>query len=492
MTAYQKLCDARREAALLGSLNAALDWDQETHLPEKGLAHRARALSWVSAKAHELATGPRLRRLLEAAEKEPAEGLKETLNIEQMRRELERAAKLPRALVAEESEVTSLAKHAWAEARRRSDFSLFAPHLEKVLKLARRKADLWGWQDEPYDALLEEYERGAKTAEVARLFDALRPRLAATAREAVARSAERRAPGVLRGKYPIEKQRQLNAEIAAAIGFDFKAGRIDTTAHPFCTTLGPGDVRLTTRYDERNFLSSLFGVLHEAGHGLYEQGLPAEDFGLPSGQAVSLGIHESQSRLWENHVGRSRAFWERWLPRAAEVFPNLRRVSLDDFMSEVNRAEFSFIRVEADEATYDLHILLRFAIERRLVSGELAVSAAPEAWNDLFEQSFGMRPPDDAHGCLQDIHWSMGGLGYFATYTLGNLNAAQLFAAARKQARVRRGLERADYAPLLAWLRSRVHERGGLLPPARIIEDATGRPLAASCHLRHLRERFLG
>ncbi len=495
MTAYQKLCEARQEAALISSVNAALEWDQETQMPEKGLAHRALALSWLSAKAHELATGPRLRRLLDAAEREGSRGLKETLNMEQMRWELERAAKLPRALVAEASRVTSLAKHSWAEARRRSDFASFAPHLEKVLNIARRKADLWGWKDEPYDALLEEYERGAKTAAVARLFESLRPRLAATAGAAVECSAalrKRLRKPVLSGRYPVEKQKQLNAEIAAAIGFDFNAGRIDTTAHPFCTTLGPGDVRLTTRYDEQNFLSSLFGVLHEAGHGLYEQGLPRDDFGLPSGQSVSLGIHESQSRLWENHVGRSRAFWERWLPRAADFFPTLKRVSLDDFMSEVNRAEFSFIRVEADEATYDLHILLRFAIERRLVSGELQVHAVPEAWNDLFEQSFGMRPPDDAHGCLQDIHWSMGGLGYFATYTLGNLNAAQLFAAARKQARVRQGLEQADYTPLLAWLRTHIHERGGLLPPARIIEDATGKPLSANSHLRHLRERFLG
>lgn len=490
MTAYEKLCDARREVALLSSMASALGWDQETYMPEKALPHRASALSWLSTRAHALATGSKMRKLLDAAENEPAHGLKEKLNVEQIRWELERAVLLPGALVAEESETTTVAKHAWVEARKRSDFSLFAPYLEKLLSLARRKADLWGWRQEPYDALLEEYERGARTCEVATLFADLRPQLIKIARAAVEHSATTK-PGALKGHYPIEKQRLLNAEIAASIGFDFQAGRIDTTAHPFCTTLGPGDVRLTTRYDETNFLSSLFGVLHEAGHGLYEQGLPAADFGLPSGHAVSLGIHESQSRLWENHVGRSRAFWEKWLPRAASYFPKLSKISLDTFMHEVNRAKFSFIRVEADEATYDLHILLRFEMERRLVSGSLAVKDVPEAWNAAFAELFGMTPPDAAHGCLQDIHWSMGGLGYFATYTLGNLNAAQLFAAANKQNTVKQAIAKAEYGPLLNWLRGRVHERGGLLLPSRIIEDATGQPVNTKFYLKHLKTRFL-
>jgi carboxypeptidase Taq len=232
-------------------------------------------------------------------------------------------------------------------------------------------------------------------------------------------------------------------------------------------------------------------VLHEAGHGLYEQGLPEEDFGLPSGRACSLGIHESQSRMWENHVGRSRAFWEKWLPRTGEVFPHLRRIGLDDFLAAINRSEYSFIRVEADEATYDLHILLRFEIERRMVRGDLAVKDVPEAWNALFTELFGMTPPDASKGCLQDIHWSMGGLGYFATYTLGNLNAAQLFATARKQRRIATAIDRADYAPLLSWLRENVHTHGGAPLPGEIMLRATAKPTDARHHLRHLRERFV-
>jgi carboxypeptidase Taq len=250
-------------------------------------------------------------------------------------------------------------------------------------------------------------------------------------------------------------------------------------------------VRLTTRYDETDFTSSLFGVLHEAGHGMYEQGLPADDFGLPSGSAVSLGIHESQSRLWENHVGRSRAFWNRWYPVAQEIFPQLAGFPMDDFLAFLWRAEFSPVRVEADEATYDLHIILRFGLERRMLNGELAVADVPAAWNESFRDLFGFTPENDAQGCLQDIHWSMGGLGYFATYTLGNINSAQLFAAARKDAAIATAIDQADYAPLLSWLRENVHAHGATLDPADLIAQATGRPPSTDDYLAHLRSRYL-
>jgi carboxypeptidase Taq len=289
----------------------------------------------------------------------------------------------------------------------------------------------------------------------------------------------------------MEKQKLLGREVAEAIGFDFNAGRLDTTAHPFCTRLGPRDVRLTTRYDEQDFSSSLFGVLHEAGHGMYEQGLPADDYGLPSGTAVSLGIHESQSRLWENHVGRSRAFWQHWLPRVAELFPHVAKLSLDEFLAAVNRAEFSFIRVEADESTYDLHIMLRFGIERRLLNGTLKCADVPDAWNDEFKAVFGQTPPDAARGCLQDIHWSMGALGYFPTYTLGNLNAAQLYHTAMQDKSVSESSAKGAYAPLLEWLRKKVHAHGSTLAPAELMKAATGEQTNARWHLEHLRRRFL-
>lgn len=480
-----------RELAVIHSSAAVIGWDQETYLPPAATQHRADQLAWLSSRAHELATSEAWRTALEAAEADNS-GADATAsaNLRELRREFDRATKLSTELVARDSSASSLAKHAWAEARKKSDFSLFAPHLETLLGIAREKADLWGYADEPYDALLEGYERATSTAAVANLFDTLRPQLRDLAARAVEHSKSH-APVLPPGPYPVAAQQAFNARVAAAIGFDFNAGRIDTTAHPFCTTLGPGDVRLTTRYLESDFTSSLFGVLHEAGHGLYEQGLPAGDFGLPSGSAVSLGIHESQSRLWENHVGRSRGFWEKWYPAAQECFPQLAGFPLERFLRYLWRAEFSPIRVEADEATYDLHILLRFGLERRMLNGSLRVADVPAAWNEGFRELFGFAPPDDARGCLQDIHWAMGGLGYFATYTLGNLNAAQLFAAAREDLKIASAADQADYLPLLGWLRESVHRHGGTLDPAELIEHATGRPPSAADYLVHLESRYL-
>ncbi len=480
-----------RELAVIHSSAEVIAWDQETYLPAGGAKHRADQLAWLSSRAHELATSDGWKADLEAAEDaDTGADFKHSSNLRELRREFDRTTKLTVELVARDSIASSLAKHAWADARKRSDFATFAPHLDTLLGIAREKAELWGYRDEPYDALLEGYERATSTAEVAGLFDTMRPQLREIAAMAVEHSKSH-APELPAGPYPVAAQEKFNAEVAAAIGFDFMAGRIDTTTHPFCTTLGPHDVRLTTRYMESDFTSSLFGVLHEAGHGLYEQGLPAADFGLPSGNSVSLGIHESQSRLWENHVGRSREFWEKWYPAAQEAFPQLAEFPLGGFLRYLWRAEFSPIRVEADEATYDLHILLRFGLERRLVNGSLAVADVPEAWNEGFRELFGFAPPDDAHGCLQDIHWSMGGLGYFATYTLGNINSAQLFAAAKRDPAIASAAARADYLPLLDWLRKSVHSHGATLDPARLIEQATGRAPSTGDYLAHLKSRYL-
>ena len=480
-----------RELAVINSAAAVIGWDQETYLPPAAAKFRADQLAWLSSRAHELATSEAWKSDLEAAKAADAgTDFKLTANLRELRREFDRSAKLPVELVARDSVASSLAKHAWADARERSDFSSFAPHLETLLEIAREKAELWGYANEPYDALLAGYERGTSTAAVAALFDAMRPAVRETAARAVENSAMH-APTLPAGPYPVAAQQNFNARVAEAIGFDFQAGRIDTTTHPFCTTLGPRDVRLTTRYMESDFTSSLFGVLHEAGHGLYEQGVPADDFGLPSGSAVSLGIHESQSRLWENHVGRSRTFWEKWYPAAQESFPQLAGFPLEKFLRYLWRAEFSPIRVEADEATYDLHILLRFELERRMVSGSLKVADVPAAWNELFRDLFGFAPKDDRHGCLQDIHWSMGGLGYFATYTLGNINSAQLFAAAGKNTTVAAAIDRADYLPLLGWLRKSVHARGATLDPAELIRQATGSAPSTDAYLAHLKSRYL-
>lgn len=485
-----KIFDLARERALIQSTEAILSWDQETYMPESANSYRASQISWLSTKAHLLSTSDDWKRALEEAEAaNPGDNVTHTANLREIRRQFDLATKLSVELVARESEAVSLGKHAWAAAREKSDFATFAPHLETLVGIAREKADRWGYEGEAYNALLDAHERGSTAAKISELFEVLRPQLINIGALAVANSEANplRLPA---GPYPIETQQKFNAAVANSLGFDFTAGRIDTTAHPFCTTLGPRDIRMTTRYDVNDFTSSLFGVMHEAGHGLYEQGLPNDDFGLPSGSAVSLGIHESQSRLWENHVGRSNAFWERWFPFAVECFPQLGALSLEQFLSAIRRAEKSFIRVEADEATYDLHILLRFGIERQLIAGSLAVKDIPRVWNENFEELFGITPPDDRHGCLQDIHWSMGGLGYFSTYTLGNLNAAQLYAAASKDPEVAEGLAKADYAALLEWLRTNIHAHGSTHDPAQLIEKATGAPPSAEAHLSHLFGRY--
>ena len=492
MSATENLTRLATEAAIVSSSASTLGWDQETYLPEQAHDWRARQLAWLSGRSHELSTSKEFEDALKSAfdEIDPADERGHG-NLKEMQRRFDRATKLPASLVEKDSELSSHAKHAWTDARKKSDFSLFAPHLQAILDLSREKAELWGYPDEAYDALIETYERGSTTACISNVFDELGPELREIAAAAVERTKANPA-SLPAGPYPIDQQMAFNEKVARAFGFDFEQGRIDTTAHPFCTTLGPADIRLTTRYDEHDFTSSLLGVMHETGHGLYEKGLRSEDFGLPAGDSVSLGIHESQSRLWENHVGRSRAFWEHWLPVAADHFPQLMGVDLDDFLAFIHRAEFSFVRVEADEATYDLHILLRFDLERQLMRGDLKVADVPAAWNEAFCRNFGMTPPDDAHGCLQDIHWSMGGLGYFPTYTLGNLNAAQLFNAAMGDDSIRAGFGKADYAPLLKWLERNVHELGATLDPAEIVRRTTASEPSANAHLEHLRLRYTG
>ncbi len=494
--AYDRLHQRFRDVSLLNSSAGVLSWDQETYLPTGGVAWRAEQLAYLHGHSHRLATAPEIGDWLAEAESGPdaddAVDPARATNVRGWRRAYDRAVKLPPTLVEALSRATSLGQHEWAEARKASDFARFRPHLENLLTLTREKADAWGWTTCRYDALLDEYEPGARSAELAALFADLGPKVSALIEPAVAR-ASRVPADVLAGHYPVAAQEAFNREVAAAVGFDFTRGRLDTTTHPFCTGLGPGDTRLTTRYDETDFTSSLYGVLHEAGHGLYDQGLNGSEWGHPAGEAVSLGIHESQSRLWENHVGGSVAFWEKWLPRAAHYFPHLAPLRPDDVAAAASRVQPSFIRVEADEVTYDLHIILRFEIERALIEGDLAVADVPAAWNEKFRALLGREVPDDARGCLQDVHWSFGLFGYFATYTLGNLNAAQLMHRARQ---VAPGLEAAlaagDYAPLLGWLREHIHAPGQRHLPQDLMRAATGEPTQGTYFLDHLQRKFVG
>ncbi|MEO0416407.1 MAG: carboxypeptidase M32, partial [Verrucomicrobiota bacterium] len=419
-----------------------------------------------------------------------AESERQRANIREWKREYQRSKCLPESLVKRYAEATVKGKNAWAAAREAGDYSGFAGPLQELIDLNREQAQHWGGEGSDYDSLLDTYERGANTAMIDHVLGDLKKDLVPLVEEAVGR--EKLDPSLLEGHYPQAKQEAFNREVAESMGFDFGSGRIDTTVHPFCSGMGPMDTRLTTRYDEKDFRSSLYGVLHEAGHGLYDQGLPDDDYGTPVGNAVSLGVHESQSRLWENHIGRSRAFWEKWLPRAAEYFPHLGGLTVDQMYRAVNQAERTFIRVEADEVTYDLHVILRYEIEKALFEEGLSVADLPDAWNAKYAELFGIAVDSDANGCLQDIHWSMGAFGYFPTYSLGNLNASHLFESAlSNDTSLKNDVESGDFSGVLAWMRERIHQPGTVYAPDELITLAAGSPVSSAAHLKHLKNRYL-
>lgn len=488
---YRHLAKRAREIALLSSAAGLLGWDQRTYMPPKALTFRAGQLAHLGGLAHRRFTAKKVGDLISACEQHGfAAGSDEAVNVREWRRLYDRATKVPARLVEKMQRICALAHEAWRQARERSKFSVFKPHLAKVLELNRQMAECWGYQESPYNALLEEYEPGARAGTLRTLFAELRPAIVAVLGPATERSAA--VPSeLLRGNYPVAAQQAFNRRVAEAMNFDFEAGRIDTTTHPFCSGLSPGDCRLTTRYHEEYFTQSLYGVMHETGHGLYEQGLPAEHFGTPRGSAASLGIHESQSRLWENHVGRSPAFWEHWHPVACEHFPELKKFSPAQITAAVNRVAPSFIRVEADQVTYDLHIILRFELELKLMERQLAVADVPACWNEEFEKMFGLKVTRDADGCLQDVHWSAGLLGYFPTYTLGNLNAAQLMRrAALDLPALDAELARGRYGALREWLRQKIHSQGLRHRPAELMQQVTGEPTGSASHLEYLRNKF--
>lgn len=500
--AYGELIRRSRELGLLGSCSAVLGWDEQTYMPAGGAAHRGEQMALLAGLVHERATDPRLGELLAAVEgsdlvRDPESPA--AANVRELRRAYGRRTRLPRALVEELARTTSLAQQEWIAARRDADGPRFAPWLEKIIGLKRDEAAcLAGALPESspplYDALLDDYEPGARTAALAVLFEALRESLAPLVRELAEASASRRGPAaeVLKRRFPLSRQKVFGEAVAAAVGFDFTRGRLDVAAHPFCTGIGPGDTRLTTRYDEQQFGDAFFGVLHEVGHGLYEQGLPAEHFGTPLGESASLGVHESQSRLWENAVGRSRPFWIYWFPMARRVFHEaLHDVTLDQFLAAIRHVEPSLIRVQADEVTYNLHIIIRFELERAMLAGELSAADLPAAWDARYRELLGVSPANAAEGWLQDIHWSAGLLGYFPTYTLGNLYAAQLFARARAELTgLDDSLARGESAELLAWLRDNVHRHGQRYRPLDLIERATGAKLDHKPLIEALTRRY--
>ncbi len=484
----------RESMQQLGDLQAAISlmaWDKEVYMPPKGAHFRTRQMMTLEGIAHSHFTDAEfvalVQHLLEHADQLDADA---ACNVQRTWRELERSLKLDRAFVERRSKATSEAFHAWLDARKANDYALFAPALGKLVAIKREEAERLGYEGHPYDALLDGFEPGETTARLDALFGALSKWLVPF----VARLRQR--PQVddsfLRKHYPADAQWEFGLRLLRNMGYDFEAGRQDKSTHPFTISFSPQDVRVTTRVDEHDFANMTWSTIHEGGHALYEQGLPAEHYGLPLGQYASLAIHESQSRLWENHVGRSMAWWQYHYPALQETFPEqLGHISLETFWRGINRVAPNFIRTEADELHYHLHVLVRYEIEKQLIEGSLSANEAEEAWNAQYGEKLGIEPPDALRGILQDIHWAHGSFGYFPTYTLGSLYAAQFFAQAEKEMDGLEGLlARGECRPLLDWLRDRIHRHGRRWLADQLCRKVTGRPLSIDPFKQYAAQKF--
>ncbi|MGD9852549.1 MAG: carboxypeptidase M32 [Nitrospirales bacterium] len=500
-TSLDRLTAKLRSIHHLRDAAAVLSWDQETYMPPASGAIRAEQLATLQTLAHDQFVSSEVESLLaslvntstgailpeQAASLDAASQalLRETW------RDYSRAKKLPSAFVNELERESSLAQQVWATARKTNDFQFFLPNLQRMVVLKRREADYLGYTDSPYNALLDTYEPGSTVAQLRPLFQTLRTELVRLL-DLIRQSPVQPQKALMTQSYDTAKQMEFGRLVLKHMGYDFQRGRLDLSAHPFTTSFHPTDVRVTTRVFERDLPSCLFSCIHEGGHGLYEQGLPSAHYGTPLGEAISLGIHESQSRLWENSVGRSRAFWQYFYPKLQDLFPDqLGSVQEADFYLAINQVTPSLIRVEADELTYNLHIMVRFEIELDVIEGRLAVEDLPEAWNAKMKDYLGIVPTSDAEGVLQDVHWSFGAFGYFPTYTLGNLYAAMFYRQAKTDLPdLETNIAKGNLLPLKDWVTDRVHRWGRQYTSAELIQRVTGSALTPAPFLEQLTEKF--
>ncbi len=490
--AYRWLLEHSRETAYLASFSKLAGWDQATYTPKKGHAHRAQMQAVLAKTLHQRATDPRIGEMLAVVEGSdwlgPPESV-EAVNVREWRRAYNFQTKVPERLAVELAQATSEGEAIWQEARPKNDWVGFKPVLKKIFGLTRELAEAVGYQDEPYDALLDQYEPGATAKQLEPIFQQLREATVGLLQR-IEGSSKRPNTSLLHRPFPQAAQESFGKAVMAKIGFDLEAGRLDVVAHPFMQGIGPGDVRLTTRYDELNFNTGFFSIVHEMGHGLYGQGLLPEHFGTPMGTEISLGIHESQSRTWENLVARSLGFWRYFWPHAQQHFESLRDVRLEDFHFAINAVAPSLIRIEADEVTYNLHILIRFEIELALLRGDLGLDEAPEAWDARYQAYLGLKAPEIKDGLMQDVHWSAGLIGYFPTYALGNLYGAQFFAQAEKDlGYLEAQFERGEFAPLLNWTRE-IHRQGSRYWPRDLLRHITGEDLNPQYLINYLNRKF--
>lgn len=486
---YSEMLQEIREIGLLGSVSNLLCWDRETYLPEESVSLRAEQMELVGRLSHLRLTDERLWEKVERAAAEPLEEIEKAV-LRECRRDIERARKLPSRLVSELDRAITFSQEAWRKARQQNSFNAFKPHLEKILRLKREAGRCLATGDQSeYDALFDSFEPGMSLNAIKPLFEKLKGELIpliATLREKQAGWPEK-----LKGPFPVAAQKAIGQKLLKILGFNLKQGRLDTTSHPFCGGT-PGDVRLTTRYSESLFRDSFYSTFHEAGHGLYEQGLPEKNRFTPLGEGCSFGIHESQSRFWENMIGRSKSFLEFFHPIFREHLPSaFDGLHAEDLFKIFNRVEPIFLRVHSDEVTYNLHIILRTELEEMLFTDSLDLDDLPEAWNQKMRDTLGLTPPDDPLGVLQDIHWSSGLFSYFPTYTLGNLYAAQWWRQIRREIpNVDGEIASGNLAPVLEWLREKIHRHGRRFPPAELCRRISGEELNETCFLDYLKTKF--
>lgn len=478
----QKIADLRYAAAVL-------QWDQETYLPAKGADARARQLATLAEAAHEKFTSVELGNLLRKLEQCSDLDFVQRKNVLLTLEEYEKQNKLSAAFVHELSVAVSASFYAWIDARKQNDFTVFQPALEKLLHLKLQEAELKGYQSHPYDAMLQDYEKSASVAMLDNVFNHLKQPLKKLIEQAVAMPWPD--GSFIKQYFNKEKQWEWGLYLIESLGFDMQAGRQDISEHPFTTNFSAKDVRLTTRIDEHDLMNMTWSCIHEAGHGLYEQGLPDAYYGLPAGEYASLSIHESQSRIWENCVGRNLHFWKYYLPQLQQYFPQLNNIDVLHFTQTINKVQPSLIRTEADELTYHFHVMIRYELEKMLFEKQMAVKDIRDCWNSLYAQYLHVKVPDDVNGCLQDVHWSHGSFGYFPTYSLGSLYAAQFWITAQKQLpELENNFEKGLTSPFLQWLRQNVHRHGKLYNSNELCEQITGEPLSSNYFIEYYTQKL--
>ena len=486
-TSYEK---ELRKISDLRYSSALLQWDQETYMPTKGAGFRGQQLATLSELSHEFftndKTGDLLKKLLDDQSLTP----QQRRNVELSLYDYNKAKKLSPAFVRELTEIINQSFHSWIEARKLNSFKHFENDLAKLVELKKQEAHFLGFEVHPYNALLNDYERGATVELLDNVFNSVREPLRELLQKIIAQPET--GNSFLQQHFPKQLQWDHGVKLLKQMGYDLEAGRQDISEHPFTTSFSCQDVRITTRIDEEDFSNMTWSTIHELGHALYEQGLPATEYGLPLGEACSLSIHESQSRLWENQVGRSYIFWKYNYPALQQLFPTqLGNVSLDQFYAGINKVKPSFIRTEADEVTYHFHVMIRYELEKKIIEGSLSVKDIPGYWNNQYEAYMGIRPPSDLKGCIQDVHWSHGSFGYFPTYSLGSFYAAQFFEQSVKDVpSIPSDIESGQYQSLLNWLREKIHVHGRFYTSEELCEHVCGKPLDISHFMRYLLDKY--